>query len=144
MTLELYWCSFRYQVIMSCLLLCIMRTSDVSFPSPDCFYLNLSINVLIVRTWIFDEASDDCCPPAALLSRFGPCGIFLFPEVKILTKRSPISDGRGDRRKFDKGPSRHPAKHFPGRVPELEKKLDPVYQEWRRVLCRRQVWLSCK
>ena len=62
------------------------------------------------------------------LSRFGPCGLFLVPEVKILTKRSPISDGRGDRRKFDKGPSRHPAKHVPRRVPELEKMLDAVYQ----------------
>ena len=95
--------------------------------------------------WIFDEAWDDCCPPVALLSRFGPCRHFLVPEVKILSKRSPISDGRGDRRKFDKGPSCHPAKHVPGRVPELEKKtLGAVCQEWRRVLWRRQVWLSCK
>ena len=69
----------------------------------------------------------------ALLSRFGPCGLFLVPEVKILTKMSPISDGRGDRRKFDKGPSRHPTKHVPGRVPELEKPLGAVYQEWRGV-----------
>jgi hypothetical protein len=53
------------------------------------------------------------------------------PEVKILTKRSPISDGRGDRRKFDKGSSRHPEKH----VPELKKKtLGAVYQERREVL----------
>jgi hypothetical protein len=58
---------------------------------------------------------------AALLSRFGPCGLFLVPEVKILTKRSPISEGRGDRRKFDTGPLRHPAKHIPGHIPELEK-----------------------
>ena len=58
--------------------------------------------------------------PATLLSSFGHCGIFLVPQVKILTQRSPISDGRGDRRKFDKGPSRHPPKHVPGRVPELE------------------------
>ena len=72
-------------------------------------------------------------PPATLLSRFGPCRLFLVPEVKILTKRSPISDGGGDRRKFDKGPSRHPAKHVPGRVPELEKTLGAVYQEWRQV-----------
>ena len=57
----------------------------------------------------------------ALFSRFGPCGLFLVPEFKILTKRSSISDGRGDRRKFDKGPSRHPAKYVPGRVPELGK-----------------------
>ena len=71
--------------------------------------------------------------PAAILSRFGPCGLFLVPEVKILIKRSPISDGIGDRRKFDKGP-RHPAKHVPGRVPELEKMLGAVYQEWRGVL----------
>ena len=61
--------------------------------------------------------------PSPLLSRFGPCGLFLVPEVKILNKRSPISDGRGDRRKFDKGPSRHPAKHVPGRVPGLEKNV---------------------
>jgi len=71
---------------------------------------------------------------AALLSRFGPCGLFLVPEVEILTKRSPISDGRGDRRKFDMGPSRHPAKHVPGRIPELEKTLGAVYQERRGVL----------
>jgi hypothetical protein len=49
---------------------------------------------------------------------------FFVPEVEILTKRSPISDGRGERRKFDKVPSRYPAKHIPGRVPELEKKLE--------------------
>jgi len=36
---------------------------------------------------------------------------------------SPISDGRGDRRKFDTGPSHHPAKHVPGRVPEMGKKV---------------------
>ena len=72
--------------------------------------------------WIFDEAWDDCCPPAALLSRFGPCGLFLVPEVEILTERLPISDGRGDRRKFNMGPSRRPAKH----VPEMEKTLGAV------------------
>ena len=71
---------------------------------------------------------------AALLSRFGPCGLYLVPEVEILTKRSPISDGRGDRKKFDTRPSRHPAKHVPGRVPELQKMLGAVYQEWRGVL----------
>jgi len=53
--------------------------------------------------------------------------------VEILTKRSPISDGRGDRRKFDTGPSRHPGKHVPGHVPEMEK-TGAVYQEWRGVL----------
>ena len=69
--------------------------------------------------------------PAAVLSIFGLCGLFLVPEVKILTEWSPISDGRGDRRKFDRGPSRHSAKHIPGRVPELGKTLGAVYQEWR-------------
>jgi len=59
-----------------------------------------------------------------------PADLFLVPEVEILTKRSPISDGRGDRRKFDMGPSRHPAKHVPG----LEETLGTVYQEWRGVL----------
>jgi len=37
-------------------------------------------------------------PPVALLSRFAPYGHFLVPEVEISTKRSPISDGRGDGR----------------------------------------------
>jgi hypothetical protein len=41
----------------------------------------------------------------------------------------PISDGR-DRRKFDKGPLCHPTEH----IPELEKMLGAVYQEWRGVL----------
>jgi len=54
--------------------------------------------------------------------------------VAILTERSPISDGRGDGRKFDTGPSRHPAKHVSGRLPEMEKALGAVYQEWRGVL----------
>ena len=38
--------------------------------------------------WIFDEAWDDCCPPAALLSRFGPCGLFFVPEVEIVRFRT--------------------------------------------------------
>ena len=73
-------------------------------------------------------------PPAALLSRFGPCGLFPVPTVEILIERSPISDDRRDRRKLDMGPSRHPAKQVPGRVPELEERLGAVYQEWRGVL----------
>jgi len=52
--------------------------------------------------------------------------------VEILTKRS-ISDGTGDRRKFNTGPTCHPAKHVPGQVPEMEK-MGAVYQEWRGVL----------
>jgi len=32
------------------------------------------------------------------------------------------------------GPSHHPAKHVPGRVPEQEKMLGAVFQEWRGVL----------
>ena len=58
------------------------------------------------------------------ISRKNPTNtLCVVTEVKILTKRSPISDGRGDRRKFDKGPSRYPAKHVSGRVPELEKNV---------------------
>ena len=69
--------------------------------------------------------------PSCPTLQIWPLRIFLVPEIKILTKRSPISEGRGDRRKFDKGPSSHPAKHVPGRVPELEKTLSAVYQEWK-------------
>jgi len=69
-----------------------------------------------------------------MLSRFGPCGLSLVPEVEILTKRSPISDGRGGRRKSDMGPSHRPAKHVPGHISEMEKTLGAVYQEWRGVL----------
>jgi len=72
--------------------------------------------------------------PATILSRLGPCGLFLVSKVEIFTKRSPISDGRGGRRKFDLRLSHHPAKHVPGRVPEMGKTLGAVYQEWKGVL----------
>ena len=78
-------------------------------------------NRVTVSQGLFDHSS------AALISRFGPCRLFLVPEVEILTKRLPISDGTGDRRKFDTGPLHHPAKHIPGRTPELEKMLGAVY-----------------
>jgi len=68
------------------------------------------------------------CPDLA------PADFFLFPKWKYLTKRSPISDGRGDRRKFGTGPSRSAAKHVPERVPEMGKPFGAVYQEWRGVL----------
>ena len=71
-------------------------------------------NRVTVSQDLFDRSN------AALLSRSGPCGLFCVPEVEILTKRSPISDSRGDRRKFNMGPSHHPPKHVPGLVPELE------------------------
>ena len=64
------------------------------------------------------------CPDLA------PADFFLASEVKIFTKRSPISDGRGDRRKFAKWPSRHPSKHFPGRVPELENCWERCIKSW--------------
>ena len=71
-------------------------------------------NRVTVSQELFDRSN------VALLSRFGPYGLFIVPEFEILTERSPISDGRGDRRKFD---TRHPAKHVPRRVPELEKNV---------------------
>jgi len=67
--------------------------------------------------------------PSPVSSRFGPCGLFPVPKVEVHTKRSLISDDRGDKRKFATGPSRSPAKHVPGRVPELEKTLEAVYQQ---------------
>jgi hypothetical protein len=66
---------------------------------------------------------------------FGPCGLFLFPVVEILIKRSPVLDGKGERRNFDTGPSRYSEKP----VPELEKKIWSGYQVWRGVISRRQV-----
>jgi len=54
---------------------------------------------------------------------------FWNPKVEVHPKRSPISDDRGDKRKFTTGPSRNPAKHVPGHVPELEKTLGAVYQQ---------------
>jgi len=85
-------------------------------------------NRVTVSQELFDRSN------ATLLSRFGPRGLCLVPKVEILTKRSPISDGRGDRRKFAMGPLRHSAKHVTGRVPELEKTFGVVYQEWKGVL----------
>ena len=68
-------------------------------------------------------------PQPPLLSRFGPCELFPVPKFEVHPKNSPISDGRRDKRKFATGPSRQPAKHVPGRVPELEKTLGAVYQQ---------------
>jgi hypothetical protein len=81
-------------------------------------------NRVTVSQELFDRSN------AVLLSRFGPCKSFLVPKIKILTKRSPISDGRGDRRKFDMGPSCHPAKH----VPELEKNTFQNWKKWERFI----------
>jgi len=64
--------------------------------------------------------------PSRPILQIGPCRLFLVPEVEIRVKMSPISDGRGDRRKFDPGPSRRPAIHVPGRVSEMEKTLGVV------------------
>jgi hypothetical protein len=47
-------------------------------------------------------------------------------------------------RKFATGPTQYPAKRVPGLVPEVEKTLEAVYRQWRGVLWRRQVLLSCK
>ena len=61
-----------------------------------------------------------------------PADFYFVPKVEILTKRSPISDRRGDRRKFNMEHLHHPAKHIPG----MEQTLGAVYQDWRGVLCR--------
>jgi hypothetical protein len=58
--------------------------------------------------------------PTALLSIFGLCRLFFVPEVESHSERSLISDNRRDRRKFAMGPTRYPAKHVSGCVPELE------------------------
>jgi hypothetical protein len=67
------------------------------------------------------EARDDCRAPAPLLSRFGPCGLLPVPKVDVHPKRSPISDGRGDKRKLATGPSRHPENTF-----------QDVFQNWKK------------
>jgi hypothetical protein len=54
---------------------------------------------------------------------------FFVPKVEIHSERSPISDNRRARRKFATGPTRYPAKHVPGRIPELEKTLEAVYRQ---------------
>ena len=41
---------------------------------------------------------------APVLSSIGLCRLFLAPKLEIHPKRSPISDGRGERRKFATGP----------------------------------------
>ena len=46
----------------------------------------------------------------------------------ILTKRLAISDGRGDRRKFDTGPSRRPAKH----VFSISGTRPDAFQKWKK------------
>jgi hypothetical protein len=79
---------------------------------------------LLIREFLAKQETIVVTQPP-LLSRFGPCGLFPVPRVEVHPKRLPISDGRGDKRKFATGPSHHPAKH----VPELEKTLGAVYQQ---------------
>jgi hypothetical protein len=67
-------------------------------------------------------------PPCS--TDLAPANFFFVPEIEIHTERSPISDDRRDRKKYAMGPMRYPAK----RVPELDKKLEAVYREWRGVL----------
>ena len=84
---------------------------------------------LLIREFLTKQETIVVPQPPPLLSRFGPCGLFPVPKVEVHPKRSPISDDRGDKKKFATGPSRHPAKHVPGRVPEVEKMLGAVYQQ---------------
>jgi transposase len=51
-----------------------------------------------------------------------PAEFFLFPKLKSTLKGRRFQMVE-EKRKFATGPSRHPAKHVPGRVPELGKKL---------------------
>jgi hypothetical protein len=59
-----------------------------------------------------------------------PADFFFVPKVEIHSERSPISDDRRARRKFATGPRCYPAKC----VPELERKLEVVYMQWRGAL----------
>jgi hypothetical protein len=63
-----------------------------------------------------------------------PADFFFVPEVGIHSERSPISDDRKDGRKFAMGPMHYPTKRVLGHVPELKKKLEAVYRQWRGVL----------
>jgi hypothetical protein len=51
-----------------------------------------------------------------------PADISFVREFYVQSERQPISDDRSDRRTFSMGPALYPAKRFPGRVPELEKR----------------------
>jgi len=69
------------------------------------------------------------CPSTRTL-QIWPLRNFPVPKVEVHPKRSPISDDRGDKRKFATRPSLNPANHVPGRVSELQKKtLGAVYQQ---------------
>jgi len=62
-----------------------------------------------------------------------PADFFLFSKLNSSLKgrRFQKVEEIGENLIWD---SRHPAKHVPGRVPELEETLGAVYQEWRGVL----------
>jgi len=97
------------------------------FVSPDFWQKNgrcfvMPQNLCSRYPWIFEEAWDDCCPPAALLSIFGLCGHFLVPEAEILTKWSQNSDGRWDRRKFDRDLRAVPQNTF-----------QETFQKWKKL-----------
>ena len=72
-----------------------------------------------------------------------PADFFLFLKLKSSLKGRRFQTVQETEENSTWYLSHHPAKHVPGRIPELEKTLGAVYQEWRGVLWRRQVWLCC-
>ena len=102
------------------------KTEDASYCRKICA---ASVDVSLLIYEFLTKRETTVVPQPPYSTDLAPADLFLVPEVEILTKRSPISDGRGDKRNFVTGPLRRPAKHVPGRVPEMEKTLRAVYQE---------------
>ena len=92
------------------------------------FVPRLLTDALLIREFL-TKLETTVVPQPPYSPDLTPADFFLFPKLKSTIKRSPISDDRRDKRKFAKGPSRHPTKHVSGRVPELEKTLGAVYQQ---------------
>jgi len=71
-----------------------------------------------------------------------PAEFFLFPKLKFSLKGRRFQKVEEIEENSMRDLRTVPQKHVPGRVPELEKTLGTVCQEWRGILWRRQVWLS--
>jgi hypothetical protein len=67
-----------------------------------------------------------------------PCGLLLFTKLKSTLKGCQFQMIE----ELEENSLRD--LRIPGRVPEVEKTLEAVYRQWRGVLWRRQVLLSCK
>jgi len=79
--------------------------------------------------WYIGEARHDCRARDPYSPDLAPADFFLLVNLKSTLKVCRFQMIEEIKENSHTGPSRNPAKHVPGRVPELEKTLGALYQQ---------------